>query len=113
MSLDLSSRLAQPKSTAIVATKRGFCLKSLSNRHSRREQQQKSPVAIQGLGLDLDLDLGLGLELAQRGRFNKLRDVAETPFLIIANRLLNFRLGVHYKWTHLDDFFTDRFTGKQ
>lgn len=90
---------------AIVATKRGFCLKSLSNRHSRREQQQKSPVGIQGLGLDL--------ELAQRGRFNKLRDVAETPFLIIANRLLNFRLGVHYKWTHLDDFFTDRFTRKQ
>ena len=94
---------------AIVATKRGFCLKSLSNRDSWREQQQKSPVGIQGLGLGL----GLGLELAQRGRFNKLRDLAETPFLIIANRLLNFRLGVHYKWTHLDDFFTDRFTGKQ
>ena len=91
----------------IVATKRGFCLKSLSNRHSRREQQQKSPVGIQGLGL------GLGLELAQRGRFNKLRDLAETTFLIIANRLLNFRLGVHHKGTHLDDFFTDRFTGKQ
>ncbi|AVV85433.1 hypothetical protein SPWS13_3742 [Shewanella putrefaciens] len=42
MSLDLSARLAQPKSTAIVATKRGFCLKSLSNRHSLREQQQKA-----------------------------------------------------------------------
>lgn len=92
---------------AIVATKRGFCLKSLSNRHSRREQQQKSPVGIQGL------DLGLGLELAQHGRFNRLRDLAETPFLIIANRLLNFRLGVHHKGTHLNDFFTDRFTRKQ
>ncbi len=101
--------LAQPKSTAIVATKRSFYLKSLSNRHSRREQQQKSPVGIQGL----DLDLGLDLELAQRGRFNKLRDVAETPFLIIANRLLNFRLGVHHKGAHLNDFFTDRFTRKQ
>lgn len=88
---------------AIVATKRGFCLKSLSNRHGWREQQQKSPVGIQGLGL----------ELAQRDRFNKLRDLAETPFLIIANRLLNLRLGVHYKWTHLDDFFTDRFPRKQ
>ena len=90
---------------AIVATKRGFCLKSLSNRDSWREQQQKSPVGIQGLGL--------GLELAQRGRFNKLRDLAETPFLIIANRLLNFRLSVHHKGTHLNDFFTDRFTSKQ